>query len=342
MVTAGNSNGLDLVASVFAHAGDVALVELPTYHFALGILRDHGLEIVGVPTDEDGLIPDELAATVDRLTAAGKRVALLYTIPTFGNPTGRTMPVERRQRVAEQARRHGFVIAEDDVYRELWFATEPPPSIWAVGGQAPVFRLGSFSKTLAPALRLGWLTGPASLVERLVGAGLLDSGGGLNPIVGLAVAEFAATGAYEPNVAALRATYRERRDALTTALRDAAPGARFVTPEGGYLVWLGLPPGMDADALLPAADAAGVTFVPGARFDASGAMDRSWVRLSYARYGATGPRARGAATGRGHRLDPLGIGNDSRVGRAPRSSRRTSFSGRCIGRLNDEARRDAF
>ena len=171
MVTAGNSNGLDLVASVFAHAGDVALVELPTYHFALGILRDHGLEIVGVPTDEDGLILDELAATVDRLTAAGKRVALLYTIPTFGNPTGRTMPVERRRRVAEQARRHGFVIAEDDVYRELWFATEPPPSIWAVGGQAPVFRLGSFSKTLAPALRLGWPTGPASLVERLSAPG---------------------------------------------------------------------------------------------------------------------------------------------------------------------------
>jgi 2-aminoadipate transaminase len=284
LVTAGISQALDLVATVFTRHGDVALVEVPTYHLALGILADHGLDLVGVPTDDGGLDPDALEGTVRRLHAEGRRVSMLYTIPTFGNPTGRTLSADRRRRVAELGSERGFVVVEDDVYRELWFDGVVPPSIGTFDPRAPVVRLGSFSKSLAPGLRLGWLTAPLELVARVVDSGVVSSGGGLNPLVGLTVAEFAAAGRYEPNVAALRETYRERRDVLVDALRAALPGATFDDPDGGYFVWLRLPAGLEARALLPVADAAGVTYVPGDRFDASGTLDGSWLRLSFARY----------------------------------------------------------
>jgi 2-aminoadipate transaminase len=284
MVTAGNSHALDLAATMFTRGGDVALVEVPTYHLAIGILHDHDLEIVGVETDDDGLRLDALADTVDRLHNADRRVTLLYTVPTFGNPTGRTMPVERRREIAAFARRHSFVVVEDDVYRELAFEGVPPPSIGALDPGAPVIRLGSFSKTLAPGLRLGWLTGPASLVRSVINGGQLMSGGGLNPLIGLTVAEFAAAGAYERNVEHLRRIYRARRDVLVAALRAAIPDARFAIPTGGYFVWLRLPGGIDARKLLSAADASGVTYIPGALFDVSGSLDRSWLRLAFTRY----------------------------------------------------------
>lgn len=285
MVTAGNSQGLDLAATVFTRGGDVALVEVPTYHLALGILHDHDLEIVGVETDDDGLRLDSLADTIERLQTAGRRVRLLYTIPTFGNPTGRTMPLERRRAIAALSRQHDLVVVEDDAYRELAFEGLPPPSIGAVDPGAPIIRLGSFSKTLAPGLRLGWMTGPASLVRRVVIGGLVMSGGGLNPLIGLTVAEFAAAGSYERNVEHLRRTYRARCDVFVAALRAAIPEARFAIPTGGYFVWLRLPGEIDSREVLPAAEAGGLTYVPGALFDASGSLDRSWLRLAFTRYG---------------------------------------------------------
>ena len=284
LITAGISSALDLIATAFTRRGDVVLVEVPTYHLALGILRDHGVELVGVETDADGLRIDAAEAAIGVARAAGKRVSLLYTIPTFGNPTGRTLPVERRAALARLAAANDMVIAEDDVYRELWFSAPPPPSIGVVDPAAPVLRLGSFSKTLAPGLRLGWISGPSALVSRVVEGGVLASGGGLNPMVALAVAEYAAAGHYEPNVARLRDIYRSRSDALAGAIREALPGAIFEAPEGGYFVWLRLPGGLSATTLLPVADAAGVTYQPASRFDASGTLDPSWLRLSFARF----------------------------------------------------------
>jgi DNA-binding transcriptional MocR family regulator len=238
-------------------------------------------------------------------------VTLLYTVPTYGNPTGRTMPLERRRALATLARQHDLVVVEDDVYRELAYEGSPPPSIGAVDPGAPVLRIGSFSKTLAPGLRLGWLTGPASLVRRVINGGLLVSGGGLNPLIGLTVAEFTAAGAYERNVEHLRRTYAARRDALVGALRAAVPEARFAIPNGGYFVWLRLPGEIDASKLLAAADAGGVTYVPGALFDISGSLDRSWLRLAFTRYAedelALGARRLGELV---HSLMPdLTVGN---------------------------------
>jgi 2-aminoadipate transaminase len=285
LITAGISTALDLIATAFTRHGDVVLVEVPTYHLALGILRDHGVELVGVETDADGLRVDAVEGAIAGARAAGKRVSLLYTIPTFGNPTGRTLPVERRAALARLATTNDLVIAEDDVYRELWFSSPPPPSIGVVDPAAPVVRMGSFSKSLAPGLRLGWISGPSALVGRVVEGGVLASGGGLNPMVALAVAEYADAGKYEPNVARLRDVYRSRSAALVGAIREALPDATFDEPEGGYFVWLRLPGGLSATSLLPAADAAGVTYQPASRFDASGTLDPSWLRLSFARFG---------------------------------------------------------
>jgi DNA-binding transcriptional MocR family regulator len=285
LITAGISTALDLIATAFTRHGEVVLVEVPTYHLALGILRDHGVELVGVETDADGLRVDAVEAAIATARAAGKRVSLLYTIPTFGNPTGRTLPVDRRAALARVAAANDLVIAEDDVYRELWFSSPPPASIGVVDPAAPVLRMGSFSKSLAPGLRLGWITGPSALVGRVVEGGVLASGGGLNPMVALAVAEYAAAGKYEPNVARLREIYGSRSAALVRAIREAVPEAIFDEPEGGYFVWLRLPGGLSAASLLPAADAAGLTYQPASRFDASGTLDPSWLRLSFARFG---------------------------------------------------------
>ena len=285
LITAGISTALDLIATTFTRHGDVVLVEVPTYHLALGILRDHGVELVGVETDADGLRVDAVEAAVDTARAAGKRVSLLYTIPTFGNPTGRTLPVERRAALARVATANDCVIVEDDVYRELWFSAPPPSSIGVVDPTAPVLRMGSFSKSLAPGLRLGWISGPSALVGRIIDGGVLASGGGLNPMIALAVAEYAEAGKYTSNVARLRDVFRSRSAALVGAIREALPDATLAEPEGGYFVWLRLPGGLSATSLLSAADAAGITYQPGTRFDASDTIDPSWLRLSFARYG---------------------------------------------------------
>src|SRR6187397_22418 len=238
LITAGISTALDLIATTVTRHGDVVLVEVPTYHLALGILRDHGVELVGVETDADGLRVDAVEAAVDTARAAGKRVSLLYTIPTFGNPTGRTLPVERRAALARVATANDCVIVEDDVYRELWFSAPPPSSIGVVDPAAPVLRMGSFSKSLAPGLRLGWISGPSALVGRIVDGGVLASGGGLNPMIALAVAEYAEAGKYTSNVARLRDVFRSRSAALVGAIREALPDATLAEPEGGYFVWL--------------------------------------------------------------------------------------------------------
>ena len=285
LITAGISTALDLIATTVTRHGDVVLVEVPTYHLALGILRDHGVELVGVETDADGLRVDAVEAAIDTARAAGKRVSLLYTIPTFGNPTGRTLAIERRAALSRVAAANGLVIVEDDVYRELWFSAPPPSSIGVVDPTAPVLRMGSFSKSLAPGLRLGWISGPSALVGRIIDGGVLASGGGLNPIIALAVAEYAEAGKYASNVARLRDVFRSRSAALVGAIREALPDATLAEPEGGYFVWLRLPGGLSAASLLSAADAAGVTYQPGSRFDASGTIDPSWLRLSFARYG---------------------------------------------------------
>jgi 2-aminoadipate transaminase len=241
---------------------------------------------VPVPTDEGGLRLDALEQTLDGLKAAGTRPRALYLVPTFNNPTGRSLAADRRQALVDLAAAEGLLIIEDDVYRELAYDGPAPASLWSLAAPGVVARLGSFSKSLGPGLRLGWLTASPDLVQDIVESGLLDSGGGVNHYTALVVAALCAAGDYDANLTALRLSYRARRDALLASLREHLPaGCTVRAPGGGFFVWVELPSGADSRALLPLAERAGVSFLPGARFHLNGG-GRSALRLAFSLYPA--------------------------------------------------------
>lgn len=281
LITAGNSEALDQICTLSTRPGDVALVESPTYHLAARILRDHPLELVPVAVDAGGLNLDALQAALTALRREGRSARMLYTIPTFHNPTGVTISLERRQVLVELAANEGFLIVEDDVYRELAYDAPAAPSLWSLASRGTVARMGSFSKSLAPGLRLGWITGPAELVQRIANSGLRDSGGGANHFAAMVVAAFCGLGLYDDHVAELRAAYRARRDALLGALEARMPpGVTWTRPGGGFFVWVTLPPGVPAGKLLAAAEAAGMSFIPGANFHLDGGGHNT-LRLAF-------------------------------------------------------------
>ena len=285
VVTAGASQALDLVVTLLTSPGDVVLVEDPTYHLAVRILRDHPVDVVPVAFDGGGIRMDAAGDAIARLKAGGRRVRLLYTIPAFHNPTGVTLVDGRRRELVDLAASEGVTIVEDDVYRELGYDAPAPPSLWSIGAPGSVVRLGSFSKSIGPGLRLGYVTADAGTAARIRGSGLLDSGGGIAHLSALIVATWAATGAFPDHVAALRRTYAARRDALLAGLAEHLPGATWTEPRGGFFTWVTLPGSLDTTALLPAAEARGMAYVPGRRFYVAGDGGRSSLRLAFTRYG---------------------------------------------------------
>ena len=252
LVSGGNSQALDQALTILTEPGDVVFVESPTYNLALGIIADHPVDIVGVPMDGDGLDVEALEAAVGEVKASGRRARLLYTIPTFHNPTGVSLSAPRRRRLLELARRDDLILVEDDVYRELAYDDEAPAALRTLDPEAPVVRLGSFSKSLAPGLRLGWFDAPAALRDALAAAGMVESGGCVSQFSAHVVAALLEAGAYGAHVAALRIAYASRRDALAGALGEQLPaGCRLTVPSGGFFLWLTLPPGLLASDLLP-------------------------------------------------------------------------------------------
>jgi 2-aminoadipate transaminase len=281
MVTGGVSQALDMLCTLLTQPGDVVLLESPTYYLALRVLRDHGLELVPVSSDDEGLRVDALEEVLAGLQRQGRQARLLYTVPTFGNPTGITLAAERRRALVALAQRAGLIVLEDDVYHELWYDAPPPPPLYSLCPAGPVVRLGSFSKVLAPGLRLGWMLAAPEVIQRCTGSGMLDSGGGINHFTAHVVAAFIELGLLDQHVETLRAAYRQRRDVLLDALASHLPeGCRWAAPGGGFFVWLRLPPGVDSAALLPIAEAQGVSYVPGARFYAGGGGEQS-CRLAF-------------------------------------------------------------
>lgn len=279
--TAGNSDAIDQVCTLFTRPGDVAIVESPTYHLGLKILRDHHLDLRAVPMDENGLRMDALDATLAQLDREGKQARLVYTIPTFHNPTGVNLSLDRRRALVDRAVRHGFLILEDDVYRELAYDVVSPPALFSLAPRGVVLRMGSFAKSLAPGLRLGWINCSAEQARRFADGGLRDSGGAPNFTAAMMVAALCRSGDFDAHVARLRSAYRERRDALAAALARHLPeGCAFTTPGGGYFIWVTLPAGMDADAVRHAADAHRVAFIPGGRVSIDG-RGRECLRLAF-------------------------------------------------------------
>jgi len=284
MITGGVSQALDQICTLCAQPGDIALVESPTYHLAIRILRDHPLELISIPADEHGLRIDALAETMAKLRRAGRRARLLYCVPTFHNPTGTSLQSERRAALVALAAAEQLLIIEDDVYRELSYDGPAPPSLWSLAPPDTVVRLGSFAKSLAPGVRLGWLTAGPKVAGRLIGSGLLDSCGGVNHFTSLMVTAFCASGQFDQQIAQLRASYRARRDALLAGLAAyLPPSCTWTTPGGGFFVWVRLPEGMDAAALLPRAEAAGLSYLPGVRFHSAGGGINT-LRLAFSLY----------------------------------------------------------
>ncbi len=242
MISAGNSHALALVGALYAQPGDVVFVENPTYHLALRILRDMPIQLRPVACDEQGLVVDDLAAQVAECRAQHQRIAFIYTIPTCQNPTGASLSQARRDALKTLVEVNDLLVVEDDVYRELYYADKPLPSLWQTFVRGSVIRLGSFAKSLAPGLRIGYITASASIIDRLSGCGLLDSGGGMAHYPGLMVAELIASGEYASIVADYRVRYAQRRDALhATLLPLQQHGYQWQLPSGGYFLWMKVP-----------------------------------------------------------------------------------------------------
>jgi 2-aminoadipate transaminase len=276
LVTTGSQQAIGLVASVLLDPGDAVLVENPSYLAALQCFSFAGARLVAVPCDDDGLDPDALPELIERHAPK-----FLYLVPTFQNPTGRTLPEERRRRLAQIAVEHGLWLVEDDPYGELRYDGEPlrPLAAYA-GAHDRTVTVSSLSKVLAPGLRIGWLRAPGALLRPLT---IAKQAADLHTstIDQLAAAASLQAADIDEHIAGLCAEYRRRRDALLDGLAAALPaGSTFNRPAGGMFVWARLPAGWDAGELLVAALRHDVAFVPGAPFFAVDADART-LRLSF-------------------------------------------------------------
>ena len=279
-VSNGVSQALDLICTLHTAPGDVVLVEEPTYFLALRVFADHRLRVIGLPTDEDGLVIEALEDELKR-----QRPTLLYTIPTHQNPSGATLPLNRRRRLVELSQQHGFTVLADEVYHCLSYGpSAPPPPLASLVDGGSVLSLGSFSKILAPGLRLGWVQGRSDRLQRMAQSGLLDSGGGLNPFTAAIVRSALALGLQGQHLDRLRQVYAGRLAALDAALqRNLARQLSYRRPAGGFFIWARLVDGQDAEALLETAQAHGIGFRPGVRFSSQGGL-ADYVRLCFAYY----------------------------------------------------------
>ena len=283
-LTAGASQAIDHATTLFTRTGDTVFVEEPTYYLIQSIFEDHGLNVVGVPTDKDGLRMDALEVMLESRDVQCPR--MLYIIPTYQNPSGSVLPSDRRRKLVELAQQHGFLVLADEVYNLLHYGDPPPPPIasFDVSGEGCVISLGSFSKMLAPGLRTGWLQARAPIVRRFANAGLTISGGGLNHFTSTLVYAVLERGMLQDNIAHLRRTYAERVSAMTAALRRHLDDViEFTAPGGGYFFWLTFTDGTNTDDLLPIAQEHGVNYRPGAAFSASGEFTGA-IRLAFALY----------------------------------------------------------
>lgn len=279
IVTTGSQMALDLVTRVFCDPGDVVLVESPSYVGALGVFRAYQCDVQHVAMDDNGLDPVALQQAIDDVRAAGKRIKVIYTIPSFHNPAGISQDQKRREQILAIAQNNGILLLEDDPYGLLGFEGVAPQAIRALDDQGVVY-LGSFSKTIASGLRVGWAVAPHGVREKLV---LAAEAATLCPsnYAQLTVSQYLATQPWRQQVKVFQEIYRERRDALLESLQAMMPeGTRWTIPAGGFYSWVTLPAGLDATSMLPRAVAALVAYVPGTGFYVDG-QGRQNLRLSY-------------------------------------------------------------
>jgi len=284
VVTTGSQQGLDLIARVLLDPGDVVLVELPTYTGAISAFRAVGASLVGIRQHDDGIDLDHLEATLRDLRESGQRVKCLYLVPNFQNPTGLLLSLDKRRAVLEWAERRDVLIIEDDPYRDLFFPdvtteAETRP-IAADDAEGWVVYLSSFSKTLAPGFRVGWIHAPSGIAAKIELAKQAEDlcSGGLDQRI---VFEACRRGLLAQHVPALRTQYQAKRDVMRRALmRETKGQIRWIDPRGGFFLWAQLAPPLDSRAVLAQARAHGVIFVVGHAFFVDGSGD-AYLRLSF-------------------------------------------------------------
>ncbi len=278
VVTTGSQHALELLAKLFLDPGDIVLAEGPTYVTALVVFRSFQADVRHVAMDEHGLIPSAFRESVQALADKGRTPKFLYTVPTFNNPAGVTLSLERRQEVLEIANEYGILVIEDNPYGLLYFDSPPPNPLRSLESDNVVY-MGTFSKTLAPGMRVGWALAPPVIREKLI---LANEAAILSPssFTQLVVSEYLTWADWKGQIATFRDVYRERRDALLTALNEHLPTLSWTVPDGGFYVWLTLPDGVDSQAMLPRAVDQLVAYTPGTAFYADGG-GRNKIRLSF-------------------------------------------------------------
>jgi DNA-binding transcriptional MocR family regulator len=279
VVTVGSQMGLDMVTRVFCDPGDVVLAEAPSYVGALGTFSAYQAQVVHVEMDDAGLVPEALRQALVAVRASGRRVKFLYTIPNFQNPAGVTLSVARRAEILEICAQHDVLVVEDNPYGLLGFDGQTYPALRSADPTNVVY-LGSFSKTFAPGLRVGWVLAPHAVREKLV---LAAESATLCPpaFTQAVVSRYLSQHDWKGQIKTYREAYRERRDATLAAMEQQLPaGCTWTKPQGGFYVWLTVPEGLDTKAMLPRAVTQRVAYVPGTAFYADSFGSRQ-MRLSY-------------------------------------------------------------
>lgn len=277
LTTAGISSALALLCSLFTKPGDTIFVEEPSYFLALRIFADYGLRVASIRTDESGLVIDNLIHALNE-----SKPKFLYIVPTFQNPSGQTLSQKRREQLVELAKQHDFLILADEVYQFLSYTQTLPKSFGGFIDSEKVISLGSFSKILAPGLRLGWLQTHSSIMQRITACGMLDSGGGMNPFTSAIVRSLIESGGLDRNISTLLNVLGERVQVMSELLRKHIPQAHFIPPHGGYFFWLHLP-GVDTKELRKKAQAYKTDLRPGILFSSQNGLSE-YFRLSVSHY----------------------------------------------------------
>lgn len=278
LLTSGSLQGIDLVNAALLSPGDTVVVEESNYGGVFPRLERIGARMETIPVDGDGMDVDALEATLDRLAAEGRRAKYVYTIPTVHNPTGAIMPLARRERLVKLAARHATPIFEDECYADLVWAGARPPALHAVDDEGLVVHIGSFSKCIAPALRVGYVAAPADMIARLVA---LKGDAGSGALEQMALAGWA-PGRFDDHVAKLNGVLEAKLDNLIDALNEHfGASVEFTRPPGGIFLWLRLPEGAEAAKLAEVAAAEGVAVNPGPEWSKGGDANRH-IRICYA------------------------------------------------------------
>ncbi len=264
MLTSGGVQGIAIACRAFLEPGDVAAVEAPTWGAALSAVAQCGAEAIAIPLDDDGLRLDVLEEQLARLAAEGRRLKLLYTITTFNTPTGVSLSLERRERLVALARRWNFLMLEDNVYGDLRYDGSRIPTLLGLDDTGRVLRVDSFSKTLAPGLRLGWVTGHPDVLGALAS---VRGDLGVSQWTARIMAGYLEEGLFEPHIERVTALYRAKRDATQAALEaHCATACHWRRPEGGFFFWVELDDTIDGQRTMAEAMAGGVVCRPGERF----------------------------------------------------------------------------